>query len=72
MELSRDEEKALGGSNGEALATAYRILVAIGEAPGAQKLIPTKWAHISGVNYNTIGDEGIGSLKNSVLRPSSQ
>lgn len=41
MELSRDEEKALGGNNGEALATAYRILVAIGEATGAQKLVPT-------------------------------
>lgn len=63
MELSRDEEKALGGNNGEALATAYRILVAIGEATGAQKLVPTKWAHISGVNYNTIGDEGMRFLE---------
>jgi predicted aconitase len=63
MELSRDEEKALGGNNGEALATAYRILVAIGEATDAQKLVPTKWAHISGVNYNTIGDEGMRFLE---------
>ena len=63
MDLSRDEEKALGGNNGEALATAYRILVAIGEATGAQKLVPTKWAHISGVNYNTIGDEGMRFLE---------
>lgn len=63
MELSRNEEKALDGGNGEALATAYRILVAIGEATGAQKLVPTKWAHISGVNYNTIGDEGMRFLE---------
>lgn len=63
MELSRDEEKALDGDNGEALAIAYRILVAIGEATGAQKLVPTKWAHISGVNYNTIGDEGMRFLE---------
>ena len=63
MELARDEEKALGGEYGEPLATAYRILVAIAEATDAQKLVPTKWAHISGVNYNTIGDEGMRFLE---------
>ena len=63
MELARDEEKALGGNSGEALATAYRILVAIGEATGAKKLAPVKWAHISGVNYNTIGDGGMRFLE---------
>ena len=63
MELAKDEQKALGGNYGEALATAYRILVAIGEATGAQRLVPTKWAHISGVNYNTIGDEGMRFLE---------
>jgi predicted aconitase len=63
MELARDEEKALDGKYGEALATAYRILLAIGEATGAQKLVPVKWAHISGVNYNTIGDGGIRFLE---------
>jgi predicted aconitase len=63
MELAKDEQKALDGNYGEALATAYRILVAIGEATGAQKLVPTKWAHISGVNYNTIGDEGMRFLE---------
>lgn len=63
MELAKDEQKALDGNDGEALATAYRILVAIGEATGAQKLVPTKWAHISGVNYNTIGDEGMRFLE---------
>ena len=63
MELAKDEQKALDGNYGEALATAYRILVAIGEATGAQELVPTKWAHISGVNYNTIGDEGMRFLE---------
>ena len=58
LELSRDEEEALGGNRGEALASAYRILVAIGEATGAKMLVPIKWTHISGVNYNTIGDAG--------------
>jgi predicted aconitase len=63
MELARDEEKALEGNCGEVLATAYRILVAIGEATGAKKLVPVKWAHVSGVNYNTIGDGGMRFLE---------
>jgi len=37
---------------------AYRILVATGEATDADKLIPIEWAHLAGVNYNTIGDAG--------------
>jgi predicted aconitase len=63
MELVGDEEKALDGKYGEALAITYRILVAIGEATGAKKLVPVKWAHISGVNYNTIGDGGMRFLE---------
>ena len=63
MQFTRDEEKGLDGKYGEALASAYRILVAIGEATGAKKLVPVKWAHISGVNYNTIGDGGMQFLE---------
>lgn len=62
MELARDEEEALDGKRGNALSSAYKILVAIGEATDAKKLIPIKWAHISGVNYNTIGDAGVQFL----------
>jgi predicted aconitase len=62
MELSRDEDDALAGKRGEALASAYRILVAIGEATDAKKLVPVMWAHVSGVNYNTIGDAGVQFL----------
>ncbi|HEV8405501.1 MAG TPA: aconitase X catalytic domain-containing protein [Nitrososphaera sp.] len=62
LELSRDEEEALAGKRGEALASAYRILLAIGEATDARKLIQIKWAHVSGVNYNTIGDAGVQFL----------
>ena len=58
MELTRDEEEALAGKKGEPLASAFRILAAIGEATGAHRLVPIKWAHVSGVNYNTIGDAG--------------
>ncbi len=58
MELTQEEESALKGEQGEIMQMAYRILVATGEATDAEKLIPIKWAHLSGVNYNTIGDAG--------------
>lgn len=58
MELTKDEEAALKGEQGEVMQMAYRILVATGKATDAEKLIPIEWAHLSGVNYNTIGDAG--------------
>lgn len=58
MELTKEEELALKGEYGETLQTAYRILVATGEATNAERLVPIKWAHLSGANYNTIGDAG--------------
>jgi len=58
LELTKGEEEALIGEHGEALQTAYRILSATGEATDAEKLVPIHWAHVSGVNYNTIGDAG--------------
>ncbi|MCV0393251.1 MAG: aconitase X catalytic domain-containing protein [Nitrosopumilus sp.] len=58
MELTKEEESALKGEQGEIMQMAYRILVATGEATDAERLIPIEWAHLSGVNYNTIGDAG--------------
>ena len=63
MELTREEEKAIKGEYGPGLEQAYKILVAIGIANNATKFIPVKWAHISGVNYNTIGDAGLKFLQ---------
>jgi predicted aconitase len=54
LELTKEEESALAGKHGETLALAYRVLVAIGEATGADKLIPVEWAHLSGVNYHRL------------------
>ena len=64
MELTREEESALKGEHGEIMEMAYRILVATGEATDADKLVPIEWAHLSGVNYNTIGDAGEEFLSN--------
>jgi len=58
LELTKHEESALKGEQGEIMQMAYRILVATGEATDAEKIIPIEWAHLSGVNYNTIGDAG--------------
>ncbi len=58
MQLSRQEEAALAGEEGYALQLAYKILVATGEATDADRLESVSWAHLSGVNYNTIGDAG--------------
>ncbi len=63
MHLSKEEEEALDGKYGDALALAYRVLVAIGKAMDADRLIDVEWAHISGVNYNTIGDAGLRFLE---------
>lgn len=58
VELTREEESALKGEQGGIMEMAYRILVATGEATDAEKLVPIEWTHLSGVNYNTIGDVG--------------
>jgi len=64
LDLTKEEEAALKGEQGETLALAYRILVAIGEATNADHLLPIEWAHLSGINYNTIGDAGEEFLSN--------
>ena len=64
MQLTKEEQAALNGELGESLETAYRILVATGEATDAERLVPIQWAHLSGVNYNTIGDSGEEFLSN--------
>ena len=61
--IDQRRRKIISGESGEALASAFRILLAIGNATEATKLIPIKWAHLSGVNYNTVGDAGVEFLE---------
>ncbi len=63
MNLSREEEKLLESDN-PTIAKCMEILVALGEIFGAEKLIPIKSAHISGISYKNIGEEGLEWLKN--------
>ncbi|HYY86645.1 MAG TPA: aconitase X, partial [Nitrososphaeraceae archaeon] len=62
MHLTREEEDGLDGKNGNTISTAYKLLLSIGKATNAERLIPVEWVHLSGVNYNTIGDPGVEFL----------
>ena len=64
MELTKQEEESLAGEHGYAMELAYRVLVATGKSMNAYQLGPISWAHLSGVNYNTIGDAGEKFLAN--------
>jgi len=60
--LTKEEEKILAGEYGYTYSKAMEILVAIGKIYGADKLIEISSAHISGVSYKNIGDEGLEFL----------
>lgn len=62
MYLTSEEEAMLRGDMGEIIAQSMRLLEAIGKAYGAEKLIPVKSAHVSGISYNTIGEAGLEYL----------
>ncbi|MEM0128382.1 MAG: aconitase X catalytic domain-containing protein [Thermoplasmatales archaeon] len=63
MFLNKEEELIYDGEEGEAKKLSIRLLAALGDLGGAEKLIPIKSAHISGVSYKNIGDGGIQFLK---------
>jgi len=63
MHLTREEERVLGGEEGEARRKAMEIVVALGEIYGAKRLIPIASAQVSGASFKTIGDAGIKFLE---------
>lgn len=72
VELGRYGEAALRGEHGEVQQMAYRVLAAVGEASGAEGLVPVSWAHLSGVNYNTIGEAGERFLDSLSRKPGAR
>jgi len=58
LELTREEEAILKGRWGEAAARALEAIVKVGEALGAERLVPIRHAHVSGVSYSNIGEAG--------------
>lgn len=64
MYLTREEEHILNGEEGEAARLAMKLIVKVGEALGAERLVEIKHAHASGVSYDNIGDAGLEFLEN--------
>lgn len=62
MYLTREEERILDGEAGNAAAKSMKILVALGEIYGAEKLIPVGSVQIAGVSYANLGDAGLEYL----------
>ncbi len=63
MHLTAEEERILEGEGGWAASKAMQILVALGDAVGAESLIPVSWAHVSGVSFKNLGEEGAELLE---------
>jgi len=58
-----EEERILNGECGWASQMCMKILVRLGDLFNADKLIPIKSAHVSGVSYKTLGDAPIEFLR---------
>ncbi len=73
MYLSKEEEEMLN-SDDETISKCMEILVTLGKFFGAERLVKITSAHISGVSYENIGDEGLEwlkSLRGKVLVPTT-
>lgn len=63
MYLTPIQEKILNGEYGWVYAKALEMIVKVGEVLGADKLIPVKHVHVSGVSYTNIGDYGLEFIR---------
>ncbi len=61
--LTKEEERIFDGEKGEGPKIAIRLLYSLGELGEAERLIPVKSAHISGVSYKNVGEGGIQFLQ---------
>jgi len=57
--LTREEERILEGSEGSAKQRALEVVVKVGEALGAERLVRVSSAHVSGVSYKNVGRAGL-------------
>jgi predicted aconitase len=63
MFLTRQQEAILRGDYGEARAKALEIIVKVGEAIGAERLIPVVHVHVSGISYLNIREAGLELMR---------
>src|SRR5512137_1404151 len=59
MELTREEERILGGEEGETRQRMMELLVGLGRVFAASRLVPVASAQVSGASYKTIGRWGL-------------
>ncbi len=63
MFLTPEEEKLLDGEAGPAMALAMKVLVKVGEVLGAERLVRISRAHVSGISFKNLGEEGLSFLE---------
>ncbi len=66
MYLTREEEAILSGEKGEALRVAMEILVNLGDAYGAKRMVEISSSHTAGSLFTRTMDVGIEILENFV------
>lgn len=66
MYLTKEEEAILSGEKGEALRLAMEILVKLGDAYGAKRMIEISSSHTAGCQFTRTMDVGIEILENFV------
>lgn len=59
MYLTSEQEKMLSGEYGFIASKALQLIVRVGEALRAERLVEIKHAHVSGVSYSNIGKYGL-------------
>ena len=63
MHLTEEEQDMLAGRSGPAVAKAMRILAALGEIYGADRMIPVGSVQVAGVSYVNMGEAGLAFLQ---------
>jgi predicted aconitase len=66
MYLTEEEQRMLDGKNGEGCKLAMEILVAVGDAFGAERMVPIQSAHTILSTYKGILDAGVEALERFV------
>lgn len=59
MHLTDEERRILDGEHGEPQRLALRVLVKLGEAYGAERMVEIRSAHLVGSSYQIAGEAGI-------------
>ncbi len=67
MYLTDKEKKMLNGDFGEIVQKNMKVLVALGEIYGAEKMIEIKNVHSPGVSYRVTGDAGLNYVKEASI-----